>query len=552
MLRRSAVAALLAGCLALPTRADAFCGFFVGTVGTTLINRATTVVLMRDGTHTVLSMRSDYDGPPENFALVVPVPVVLRRRDVQTLPHDVFDRIDEISAPRLVESWERDPCEGSSGYTVDGANVTSPAFGMYTIDDPRGVRGHGVEVEARFAAGEYDVEILGARDSLGLVAWLRAHDYRLPAGAEAALRPYVQDGMKFFVAKVAIDRVRREPDGRVTLSPLRFHYDSERFSLPVRLGLLNAAGPQDLIVHVLARQRYQAANRPNVAIPTNVDVVDATRGAFAQFYAALFDRTVRDAPGAVVTEYAWGSQRCDPCPGPTLDRVALATFGGDILWGKTGSRTLPLSPDTAPTGAVSLPDDDPFQPTESRAILERDRPRGKAPPSRWPREVVHTRLHLRYAPDSPGEDLVLQATTGLTGGNEGDSPSPGRRPTRESGRHQFQARYVIRHAWSGPVPCTNPRRGRWGGPPVGVARPAPAIATDLAFAPRDADLSTFLLTKAGEAGELPAPTPLRDAPEPPPPISSRSTHCDAGSTDEGMLALLACLALRRRRRAVNC
>jgi hypothetical protein len=30
----------------------------------------------------------------------------------------------------------------------------------------------------------------------------------------------------------------------------------------------------------------------------------------------------------------------------------------------------------------------------------------------------------------------------------------------------FQARYVIRHAWTGPIGCQNPVRGRWGAKPV--------------------------------------------------------------------------------------
>ncbi len=47
-----------------------------------LFNNATTVVLMREGTRTVLSMQNNYQGPPENFAMVVPVPVVLHSNEV--------------------------------------------------------------------------------------------------------------------------------------------------------------------------------------------------------------------------------------------------------------------------------------------------------------------------------------------------------------------------------------------------------------------------------------------------------------------------------------
>ncbi len=93
-----------------PGRAQAFCGFFVAGSDAKLTNNASQVVLMRKGNRTVMTMSNNYQGPPENFAMVVPVPVVLQKEDVKTLPADVFDRVDSLSAPRLVEYWEQDPC----------------------------------------------------------------------------------------------------------------------------------------------------------------------------------------------------------------------------------------------------------------------------------------------------------------------------------------------------------------------------------------------------------------------------------------------------------
>ena len=58
-------------------------------------------------------MPNNYQGPPEDFAMVVPVPVVLHKEDVKTLPADVFDHVDSLSAPRLVEYWEQDPCRAA-------------------------------------------------------------------------------------------------------------------------------------------------------------------------------------------------------------------------------------------------------------------------------------------------------------------------------------------------------------------------------------------------------------------------------------------------------
>src|SRR4051812_34575849 len=100
---------VLLGLLVAPD-VQAFCGFYVSGADAKLFANASQVVLMREGTRTVLSMQNDYQGPPASFAMVVPVPVVLQKENVKTLPPAIFARIDQLDAPRLVEYWERDPC----------------------------------------------------------------------------------------------------------------------------------------------------------------------------------------------------------------------------------------------------------------------------------------------------------------------------------------------------------------------------------------------------------------------------------------------------------
>jgi hypothetical protein len=64
--------------IALPAApAHAFCGFYVSGADAKLFNNATQVALMREGTRTVLSMQNNYQGPSENFALMIPVPAIL-------------------------------------------------------------------------------------------------------------------------------------------------------------------------------------------------------------------------------------------------------------------------------------------------------------------------------------------------------------------------------------------------------------------------------------------------------------------------------------------
>ena len=68
--------------LPFSSQAGAFCGFFVSGADSGLYNDATQVVLMRKGKRTVMSMSNTYKGPTEDFAMVVPVPVVLKKEQV--------------------------------------------------------------------------------------------------------------------------------------------------------------------------------------------------------------------------------------------------------------------------------------------------------------------------------------------------------------------------------------------------------------------------------------------------------------------------------------
>ncbi len=535
---RAAVLGLV-GALAMPAMVHAFCGFYVAGADDTLVNEATMVVMMRSGSRTVLSMQNHYQGPPENFAMVVPVPEVLSEDEVKVLPEAVFDRVDKLASPRLVEYWEQDPCMAPA--IDDLFDGDSESSGAPARRSRAGGGGLGVTIEAEFEVGEYDIVILSARDSSGLDTWLRQNEYSIPEGAEAVLRPYVESGMKFFVAKVDVTKVRFE-DGQAKLSPLRFHYDTETFSLPVRLGLLNSQGKQDLIVHILApNQRYEMANYENVTIPTNVDVADEVRERFPEFYAALFDETLAQNPRAVVTEYAWQATNCDPCPGPVLSASDLMTLGGDVL-------------------------PDPRDPLGRRSPVGRRTTRfgrGFGGPFM---NMVLTRLHTRYSSDTLTEDLVFRAAEPIVGGREFvQSDGELEHGARPSHANNFQGRYAIRHEWEGEIKCQNPIRGRWGGPPNQPhGQPPVRPAQDLAFATRGAlRLPAVVQTPIPElsiavaAQPEPTPQPKPELPaattdQPPTDAQPNEGGCGScatgGAPTGGLLALIAIALVFRRRR----
>jgi MYXO-CTERM domain-containing protein len=558
-----AVMALVAFVSLSATRdAGAFCGFYVSGADAKLTNDATQVVLMRDGTRTVLSMQNNYQGPPQDFAMVIPVPVVLQKENVKTLERGVFDRVDQLTAPRLVEYWEQDPCPRPMPVMRDGVGhgrlYGPPPPASMAVAKPAAVK-----IEAQFSVGEYDIVVLSATDATALDTWLRQNNYKIPAGAEPYLRPYVQMGMKFFVAKVNIAKVRFERIGngpeQAILSPIRFHYDSDAFNLPIRLGLINSAGTQDLVVTILARnQRYEVANYDNVAIPTNIDVSDATRKEFGAFYTTLFDETMAKHPRAVVTEYSWQTTSCDPCPTPPLQPGELVTLGADVLPSVAGP---------APVGGGAPIVAPPVQPGSLN-------------------DFVVTRLHARYSKDALGDDLFFRAAPPIVGGREFvQTAGKLEQGARSDSANNFQARYVIRHPWTGPIACKNPQRGMWGGPPNG-ADPGTKAAAKLGFVPRGAAVTmqafvrgavppeSFLssggatpalffpataaaLVDAGAAADLDAavPAPPIDTGAPPLPPTAPPTGgcagCAIGTTDAssaGAIVALLGIALARLRR----
>ena len=351
--------ALLAVC-ALPEAVPAFCGFYVASGEAKLFNHRSQVALVRDGDRTVMTMASDYQGDPKEFALVVPVPVVLKRGQIHVGDSSLVAKLDAYSAPRLVEYFDPDPCPvanqtwGAMKSLAVGSvqRITSEAM----VSADRAVR-----IEAQYQVDEYDVLILSADDSTALLAWLKAHGYRVPMQASKVVESYLKQGMKFFVARV--DLSRRAAAGITTLRPLQIAYESPKFMLPVRLGMANADGPQELFVYAVTRTgRVEPVNYRSLRLPESVDAPAFVKGDFSNVWRAAFDHLVeKNGMGVVYTEYNWDMTWCDPCPSPPLTREEQQALG--VWW------------------------------------LDEPNPK-----------VFVTRLHARYDRASFPEDLVLQET----------------------------------------------------------------------------------------------------------------------------------------------
>jgi hypothetical protein len=401
MFTRCCSLSLIAIALALPSgAAHAFCGFYVGKADASLFNDASQVVLVRDGDRTVVTMSNDYKGELTDFALVVPVPSVITKDQIHIGDRKYIERLDAYSAPRLVEYHDPNPCAIREMAKAELSSALGVARGV--VGGMIGERAHalGVTVEASYAIGEYDILILSAKESAGLETWLRESGYRIPAKASAALAPYIRQDMKFFVAKVNLKN--QKAGGFNHLRPIQIAYESPKFMLPIRLGMANARGPQDLVVYALTRKgRVESTNYRTTKMPTGMDVPVFVKSEFPSFYKAAFDRAHRKENGrALLTEHFWNMAWCDPCASEPLSTEELRQLGVFWLDERQGNGSL------GGPGGVRFP---------------------------GPPPVMLTRLHVRYDAEHFPEDLMFQET--------GD-------------QENFQARYVLRHAFKGSPSCS--------------------------------------------------------------------------------------------------
>jgi hypothetical protein len=184
--------------------------------------------------------------------------------------------------------------------------------------------------------------------------------------------------------------------GKSYLRPLQVRYETVKFMLPLRLGTVNANGPQDLIVYALSgRGRVEASNYRTLKVPSDFTVPLFVKDDFANFYKAAYDRAVaRENMRGVFVEYAWDMGWCDPCAADPMSKDELPALGAAGVQGD----------DPSANRASSGNSGSPFV----------------------------TRLHVRCDATTFPEDLNFIET--------GD-------------RENFQGRYILQHSYDGAVSC---------------------------------------------------------------------------------------------------
>ena len=385
--------------LSCATQALAFCGFYVGGADAKLFNKASQVVIARDGDRTILTMANDFQGAVKDFAMVIPVPVAIKKEQVHIGKRATIDKLDAFSQPRLVEYFDPNPCETPVELSpMPQAALPAPAA-RKSVRRERGDANLGVTVEDKFKVNEYEIVILSAKESNGLETWLRRSGYNIPKGASELLSPYIKQQLKFFVAKIDLKEFNKI--GGNLLRPIQIAFQSPKFMLPIRLGMINSRGEQDLVVYILSpKGRAELTNYRTVKIPTGSEIPEYIKNEFGEFYQATFQKVYEQEQKKVAfLEYAWDTANCDPCSTEPPSQEELKEAG--VFW--FGNPNPSVNPSPAWRRRMQ---------SNSNTFI--------------------TRLHVRYTRNKFPEDLMFQET-----GNQ----------------ENFQGRYVMNHPFKGDTSC---------------------------------------------------------------------------------------------------
>lgn len=381
-----------------------FCGFYVSKADGTLKNKTSQVILVRDGNKNVITMYNDFKGDTKDFAMVVPVPVVLRKDDIKVVDQAIFQKLNDYSAPRLVEYWDENPCYKYE-VSEDKMFAAPSANAQRTLSGKAAGAEVSVRIEAQYIVGEYDILILSAKESNGLKNWLTENGYKIPANAEEVLDPYIKSNLKFFVVKV--NEKEKKKLNNNFLRPIQISFNSPKFMLPIRLGMANADGDQDLIVYAFTRKgRIESTNYRNADIVSNKNIPLFIQKNFGAFYGNLFtNQWNKEDKSVAFLEYAWNvtpvnPMKCDPCVGNPPTEQDLVQSGVWWLGKKDWNDYSDLDNEEIDNGS---------------------------------KNVHFTRLHFRYNRKSFPQDLMFQVT-----------------PNTQN----YQARYIITHPATGDFNCT--------------------------------------------------------------------------------------------------
>ena len=419
------------------------------------------IVALRDETTTVLTVLASKDAT----VVVFPVPKDAKPVVVTTNSNAVT-RALLVSAPRIVEQWEQDPCEFHSDFGPPGPPVAA-------TPGPNPAPKKELPVKAHVTLPSEKTELLAALDKLGV-----QRDEHM----DAAITRYLSAGYSFISVPL---------QGRTASIAL----SAERFELPTDL----LKTPRARVLAVTQRERV-APPGDNFGSPTSL-LVDPRARTSPTLFHQLVQAAIR--PPSSLTEYAWTASQCDGCEAPLtgeeLSALGLSAWpaaktAGEVLVRAEAVSDEPGGPDelrealtkcattAAAAGEVIAtplavevkvadgkttavdPKAQAYGTCVTSAVVASELDKSGTLTVEWRplsraflKELVLTRLDLPVDATAP---TVLERRPPIEGGREnGPNGKPEARAFPAEGANNYQTLYVVQHPWKSAVKCAAPQRG---------------------------------------------------------------------------------------------
>ena len=272
---------LLAACaVLLPSAALACGGFFCS--AQPVDQQAERIIFVVDDSTVTSYVEIMYQGEPEGFAWVVPVP---EAPELDVWHGLAFNALDVATQPQF--RWNGGCFDAAED--ADGEGARGPGGAPPPAPD--------VDVLAQERVGPFDTVTVASEDPRALVEWLRINGYRIVPEMEPFNALYTAEAMAFLAMKLA------PGEDTASIEPISMTYRAAGPAIPLRLTAVAAQLEMGVKVWILGDKRFGPMNVPALEIDDEDLVMDPWR--WTTNYAALVAKAADEAGGAgFVTELA--------------------------------------------------------------------------------------------------------------------------------------------------------------------------------------------------------------------------------------------------------
>lgn len=205
---------------------------------------------------TVLWDQFEYTGAPEEFSWVLPITPGAYVEEAEQAWFDALDAATQktITGPRLTcgngDGNDDFGCACGAMVSADSADASGSSF-----QDP-----DSVHVVDRRTVGPYDVVTLHSEAGDELFRWFEDNGYFVPEDIAPIIEAYVSEGSDFIAVKL------RPGQGVQQMTPVRVITPGGEGLLPLRMVAAGVRDQVDIVLYVIAEQRYKMPDLTEVYV----------------------------------------------------------------------------------------------------------------------------------------------------------------------------------------------------------------------------------------------------------------------------------------------